>query len=65
MDIEVVMRETTMHINLPEPVTGTDVLKQLNLLPDTVIILVDGKPIPYTEEIKTSCIRIIQVASGG
>ena len=60
-----VMRGATLHVDLPEPVKGIDVLKELSLPPDTAILLVDGKPVPYTDELKTPSIRIIRVASGG
>jgi len=65
MKIEVEMREGKRSVELDENATGEDLLKVLNFSPDSVLIVVDGKPIPYKEKIKGEKVRIIQVASGG
>ncbi len=65
MKIEVEMREGKRSVELDENATGEDLLKVLNFSPDAVLIIVDGRPIPYKEKIKGGKVRIIQVASGG
>jgi sulfur carrier protein ThiS len=43
-----------------------DILKQINLKPDTVIIMNDNKPVPIDEKIKDNQnYTILQVSSGG
>ena len=45
---------------------GKDVLKKINLKPDTVIIMRDNHPIPIDEEIKDGQeLTILKVSSGG
>lgn len=65
MQIELEMRGKTQRMELNDDATGEDLLKKLNLFPDGVIIIVDGKPIPYKEKIRGNRVRIIRVASGG
>ena len=64
MEIEVEMRERIIKVNV-ENATGEELLNKLSLSPDSVIIIVDGKPIPYKEKIKGKRVKIIRVASGG
>ena len=68
MNIKVKISRTneTKEINLEKGLTVEDVLKKINLKPDTVIIINKSKPIPIDEEIKDGEeLTIIQVSSGG
>ena len=64
MEIEVETREGIIKIDV-ENATGEELLNKLNLSPDSVIIIADGKPMPYKEKIKGRRVKIIRVASGG
>ena len=56
----------TKTIEVKEKATSEDVLKQINLKPDTVIIMHNNKPIPIDNELSDNQeITIIQVSSGG
>lgn len=65
MKIKVITRGTVKEVEMEIPFTGEELLKKLNFSPDAVIILVDGKPVPSTERIESTSVRLIQVASGG
>ncbi len=65
MKVEVELRGETKMLEMHEDFTGEDLLKELQLSPDAVIIVVDNKPVPYKERIKGKKIKIIRVASGG
>ncbi|HDN95791.1 MAG: hypothetical protein DRN29_01685 [Thermoplasmata archaeon] len=65
MKVEVELRGETKTLEMCEDFTGEDLLKELQLSPDAVIIVVDNKPVPYKEKIKGKKIKIIRVASGG
>ncbi len=65
MKVEVELREGKKELEMPDEFTGEELLKKLNFSPDSVIIIVDNKPIPYKEKIKGNKIRIIRVVSGG
>ncbi len=65
MKIKVELREGEKELDMPANFTGEDLLKRLKFSPDAVLIVVDGKPVPYKEKIKGKKIRIIRVASGG
>ena len=65
MKIEVEMREGVKELDIEKGITGEELLKKFNFSPDAVIIIVDGKPVPYKEKINGKKIKIIQVASGG
>jgi len=68
MNIKVKISRTneTKEISLEKGLTVEDVLKKINLKPDTVIIINKSKPIPIDEEIKDGEeLTIIQVSSGG
>jgi len=65
MKVEVEMREGKKEIEMPEGFTGEDLLKKLGLAPDSVLIIVNGEPVPYKEKINGNKIRIIRVVSGG
>ena len=68
MNIKVKISRTneTKEISLERGLTVEDVLKKINLKPDTVIIINKSKPIPIDEEVKDGEeLTIIQVSSGG
>ena len=66
MNITVEIRGVTQTITIFSGTTGKDVLAQLNFKPDGIIMVVNGKPIPYTELLKHGdTVKIFQVASGG
>ena len=52
-------------LEMEKGATGEDLLEKLNLSPDSVLIIVDGKPMPYKDGIDGKSIKIIRVASGG
>ncbi|MCK4938052.1 MAG: MoaD/ThiS family protein [Methanosarcinales archaeon] len=45
--------------------TYGDVLGQLELNPETVIIMVDGTPVPVDEVVSASYMEVLRVVSGG
>ena len=65
MKIKVELREGEKELDMPANFTGENLLKRLRFSPDAVLIVVDGKPVPYKEKIKGKKIRIIRIASGG
>ena len=68
MQIKVKISRTkeTKKINIKTGSTVEDVLKKINLKPDSVIIMNKNKPTPVDDEIKDGEeITILQVSSGG
>jgi len=68
MNIKVKISRTneTKEISLEKGLTVEDLLKKINLKPDTVIIINKSKPIPIDEEVKDGEeLTILQVSSGG
>lgn len=68
MNIKVKISRTneTKQISIEKGLTVEDVLKKINLKPDTVIIINKSKPIPIDEVVKDGEeLTIIQVSSGG
>jgi len=56
----------TKKIQIESGSKAEDVLKKINLKPDTVIIMYNDHPIPIDEEIKDGQeLTILQVSSGG
>ncbi len=56
----------TKNIQLEKGSKAKDVLKKINLKPDTVIIMIDNKPIPIDEKIADGQeLTVLQVSSGG
>lgn len=54
------------NIKLGSDALVEDVLKKINLKPDTVIVTLNNKPIPIDHDLKDGDeLIIIQVASGG
>ncbi len=53
-------------LKIPSGSTSSDILKKLNLKPDTLIVMNDDTPIPIDQEVTNNQhLTIIQVASGG
>ena len=66
MNIMVTMRNHQQEIQLADYATGTDLLVQLDLTAEQAILIVDGRPVPHTEQLPTGIpVKIVQVASGG
>lgn len=56
---------TERSIDLEEGSTYKDVLTFLEINPETVIILVDGRPVPVDEAVYADHLEILRVVSGG
>ena len=68
MKIKIKLSRTneTKELTTEEGTTINDVLKKINLKPDTIIVMNKDKPIPIDDEIKDEQeLTIIQVSSGG
>jgi len=66
MKIEVSMSNERKIIQMEDGTTGEDLISKLGVSPDEVILVVNGRPIPYTSKLEDGYkIKIIQVASGG
>ena len=64
--VTLVRTNEILSLNLSKGSTGEHILKQINLKPDTVIIMNDNKPVPIDEKIKDNNeYSILQVSSGG
>jgi sulfur carrier protein ThiS len=56
----------TKNIEIKTGSTVQDLLKKINLKPDTIIVLEKNQPIPIDDDLKDNQeITIIQVSSGG
>jgi sulfur carrier protein ThiS len=56
----------TKEVSLENGTTVQDLLKKINLKPDTIIVINKDKPIPIDDEIKDGEeLTILQVSSGG
>ena len=68
MKIKVKISRTneTKEIDLDNGTTVQDLLKKINLKPDTIIVLNNNKPIPIDNELKNGEeLTILLVSSGG
>ena len=55
-----------IELEVEDNSTAYDILKKLELTPDTMIVMRDNKPIPIDEELcDNDKIKLIQVISGG
>jgi sulfur carrier protein ThiS len=66
--IKIKLTRTNEVKNLEFKVGSTveDILKKINLRPDTIIVMNEKKPVPIDDELKDGAeLIIIQVASGG
>jgi sulfur carrier protein ThiS len=66
ISIKLSREKDTKEIDLKDGSTVMDLLKELNLKPDTLIVLNNDLPIPVDEELKDKQnLSIILVSSGG
>lgn len=66
MQVTVTMRGERHELRLADDATGTDLLEQFDLAPEQAILVVDGGPVPLTEQLPAGAsVKIIRVASGG
>ena len=66
MKIEVSMMGEKKEVEMDDGATGETLISKFNLSPDGVILIANGRPIPYTEELEgIDKIKIVRVASGG
>ena len=68
MKIKIKLSRTneTKELRTEEGTTINDVLKKIDLKPDTVIVMENDKPLPIDDKIKDRQeLTIIQVSSGG
>ena len=68
MKIKIKLSRTneTKELKTEEGTTINDVLKKIDLKPDTVIVMENDKPLPIDDKIKDRQeLTIIQVSSGG
>lgn len=56
---------TERSIDLDEGSTYGDILAELDINPETVIVMVDGSPVPVDEEVFTDHLEILRIVSGG
>ena len=64
--IKISRTKETKNLYLVSGTTVQDALKELNLMPDTIIVMNKNKPIPIDDELKEGEeLVIIQVSSGG
>ena len=64
--VKISRNNETKNIQIGNGSKAEDVLKKIDLKPDTVIIMCDNKPIPIDEEIIDGQeLTILQVSSGG
>ena len=63
---ELVQARKTVSVDLPETVTGFDLLRHLGLAPDAHLVVRGENPIPLDEPLRAEeRLRIISVVSGG
>lgn len=58
-------RTTTATVDINGATTYLDILKELDINPETVIVLADGLPKPLDEAADHNNIEILRVVSGG
>jgi len=64
--VTLIRTNKTLTLNLSKGSKGEHILKQINLKPDTVIIMSNNRPVPIDEKIKDKQdYSILQVSSGG
>ena len=55
-----------IELNLNKETTIKEILKKINLKPDTIIVLIKNKPVPIDKKIKTDQeLTLMQITSGG
>jgi sulfur carrier protein ThiS len=64
--VKISRTKETKKIDLEKGSTVEQVLKKINLKPDSVLVIRNNKPIPFDEELNYNQeLDIIQVSSGG
>ncbi len=64
--VNLTRRNETMKLELKEKSTVEDILKKINLKPDTVVVMIKNIPVPIDNIIKDGQeFTILQVSSGG
>jgi sulfur carrier protein ThiS len=66
MEIEISMLKEKKKLQMDEGATGKDLISLLNFVPDEVILVAGGNPIPYDQSLRNGDrVKVIRVASGG
>jgi len=52
-------------IEVEEGSTYSDILAELGINPETVVVMVDGRPVPIDDVVDSSRIDILKIVSGG
>ncbi|KAF5419617.1 MAG: sulfur carrier protein [Candidatus Methanocomedens sp.] len=52
-------------IEVEEGSTYSDILAELGINPETVVVMVDGRPVPIDDIVDSSRIDILKIVSGG
>ncbi|MRG76873.1 MAG: thiamine biosynthesis protein ThiS [ANME-2 cluster archaeon] len=52
-------------IEVEEGSTYSDILAELGINPETVVVMVDGRPVPIDDIVDSSRIDILRIVSGG
>ena len=68
MKWQVTIDDESQNIDLPSDSTASDLVKHLDLHPDSLLVVTDEEkmiPIPLVSKLPEKPIRIILVASGG
>lgn len=52
-------------VDVEEGSTYSDILAGLGINPETVIVMVDGRPVPVDDTADTEYLEILRIVSGG
>lgn len=52
-------------IEVEDGSTYSDILAELGINPETVVVMVDGRPVPVDDIVDSSRIDILRIVSGG
>jgi sulfur carrier protein len=52
-------------IEVEEGTAYSDILAELGINPETVVVMVDGRPVPVDDIVDSSRIDILKIVSGG
>lgn len=52
-------------IEVEDGSTYSDILAELGINPETVVVMVDGRPVPIDDIVDSSRIDILRIVSGG
>jgi sulfur carrier protein ThiS len=66
MELDILMHGERKKIEIHDGATGRELISKLGLMPDEVILIAGGKPVPYTEVLDdVGELKVVRVASGG